>query len=442
MHLGHHLIDHDRTWHHLERRRQGTTEARTGADRPALWSHLFVLMAGSRGISNFGNALASVGLGYLVITVTGSSMWVALVATGYAVMYALGGVINSMVGDRTDPRTMLWIGQGIEISADVFIIVLIATDSLSGPTLFIAALLGGLLGAFEFPAWQVLLRVVIPSDRLGEGVAANNSIKSAGMLLGSLAASAFLHFEALTALFVIDIISYAPVLWTLVALRDLELPQRGVDHDAEDAPAERTSPLDSLRFAWRDHTTRWTLIVLATLSFLIGPLTQMIPAAVTWIPMDASWLGLLAAALYLGQAGQAFIVDLSSRKLTTGLLISVAGAVCAAILFAIGASQHPVVFTVGLVAFGASLGAAQSELLAVIDGTVPERLIGRVVSIYVVTFAAFGGLGLLFWGFVTNEETFGLVTVGCGLAGAAFVLWVVLTRRVRLLDGATPTDAS
>src|SRR5690606_11164948 len=127
---------------------------------------------------------------------------------------------------------------------------------------------------------------------------------------------------------------------------------------------------------------------LAALSFFVGPLTQMIPAAVKWIPMDASSLGLFAAALYLGQAGQAFVVDLSADKLATGLLVSVTGAVCAGILLAIGATQHPIVFGVGLIAFGASLGAAQSELLTVVDETVPPPLIGRVVSLFVVTFSA------------------------------------------------------
>jgi hypothetical protein len=282
------------------------------------------------------------------------------------------------------------------------------------------------------------LKSVVPDHELAKGVAVSNSFKSAGLLLGSLAATAFLHLDSITPLFAVDIVTYVPVFITLFAARKIPLLAHaasvGSTHRSDEPAA---SPLDSVRFAWNDHRTRWTLIVLAALSFLVGPLTQMIPAAVTWIPMDASWLGLLAAALYLGQAGQAFVVDLSTDKVATGLLISGAGAVCAVILFAIGASQHPAVFTVGLVAFGAALGAAQSELLTVIDQTVPENLIGRVVSIYVVTFSAAGGLGLLFWGFVTNQETFGLVAVGCGVAGLAFVAWVVLTKRVRLLEPPT-----
>lgn len=443
MHLGHHLIDHDHAWYRRERSRRAA-RARSGTlDEPGrrgLWTRLFVLMACSRGISNFGNSLSNVGIGYLVITETDSSLWVALVATGYAITYALGGVVNSMVGDRMDPRTMLWIGQGIEIAADVLIITLIATDTLSGPTLLVAALLGGLLGAFEFPAWQVLLKAVVPDDRLAQGVAANNSIKSSGLLLGSIAASAFLHAEAITALFVVDILSYTPVFVTLLAMRSVELPTRAAEPEA--STATRPSPLESIQYSWRDRTTRWTLITLAALSFLVGPLTQMLPAAVKWIPMDASSLGLFAAALYLGQAGQAFVVDLSTNKLTTGLLISVSGAVCAVILLAIGATQHPVVFGVGLVAFGAALGAAQSELLTVVDRTVPPALIGRVVSLFVVTFSAAGGLGLLLWGFVTNTETFGLVTVACGLAGLAFVTWVVLTRRTQLLEPDEAATAS
>lgn len=445
MHLGHHLIDHDHAWLRRERARAsgGTSEADPdGSNRShhrRLWTRLFVLMAGSRGISNFGNSLSNVGLGYLVITETGSSMWVALVATGYAVTFALGGLVNSVVGDRVDPRTMLWIGQSIEIAADVLIIALIATDTLSGPTLLIAALFGGLLGAFEFPAWQVLLKAVVPDDLLAQGVAANNSIKSAGLLLGSAAASAFLHTKAITALFVVDIFSYAPVFLTLFAMRSIELPTRTPPKD-EHAP--RVSPMESIRYSWRDRTTRWTLITLGALSFLVGPLTQMIPAAVKWIPMEASSLGLFAAALYLGQAGQAFVVDLSSNKLRTGLLISTLSAVCAIVLLAIGATQHPVVFGVGLVAFGAALGAAQSELLTVIDKTVPPELIGRVVSIFVVTFSAAGGLGLLFWGFLTNTETFGLVTVACGLAALAFVTWVVMTRRTQLLEPGEEEEAA
>ena len=175
MHFGHHLIDHDHAWYRREARRGSTPSPSTPAaatDAPAgprLWTRLYVMLAISRCVSNFGNSLSNVGLGYLVITETGSPLWVAVVATGYAVTFAIGGVINSMVGGRVDPRTMLWIGQGIEISADIFIIALILTDLVSGPTLLIASVLAGLLGAFEFPAWQILLKSVVPDHELAKG---------------------------------------------------------------------------------------------------------------------------------------------------------------------------------------------------------------------------------------------------------------------------------
>lgn len=327
-------------------------------------------------------------------------------------------------------------GQAIEVVGDVLLIFLWLSGDLNGWALLALGAASGLVSAFEYPAWQVLLKITVPASRLERGVAVYASGRAAGQLVGSLAAAVLLSFELVVPLFIIDVVTYLPVFVTLWMLRGRIAPS------VEEAPVgERhdVAATEAIRHVLRDKTTRWTLILMAALSLLVGPMTQMLGAAVDWLGVHFSFVGWLSAALYLGKTAQALVIAWAEKRgMTLGFRVMLASTVSAGVLLLIGTSQDPRVAIVGVAAFGAAFGAGQTILLTIIDTVVPSRFLSRAISLYVVMYALGTLIGVLMWGIVADQQTFGFTLVLVSLGMVLFVAAVTISKKVGLLDAARP----
>src|SRR5580692_1249071 len=114
----------------------------------AMWSAQFV--------SNIGSWMQTVAAQWLMLTLTSSATYVALVQTAAGLPVVLFAVLAGTIGDLVDRRRFLLITQGAMLVAAVAL-GLLAIAGLVTPWVLLALLFAGGIGqALTAPTWQTL----------------------------------------------------------------------------------------------------------------------------------------------------------------------------------------------------------------------------------------------------------------------------------------------
>src|SRR3984885_12109967 len=127
---------------------------------------LFALMWGGQFVSNIGSWMQTVGAQWLMLSLTGSAAYVALVQTAASLPVVLFAVAAGAIGDLVDRRRFLLVAQGFMLVAATALGVL-ALAGLVTPWLLLALIFAvGTGQALTAPTWQTLQpELVSPAER-------------------------------------------------------------------------------------------------------------------------------------------------------------------------------------------------------------------------------------------------------------------------------------
>ncbi|TWS22483.1 MFS transporter [Tsukamurella sputi] len=317
-----------------------------------------------------------------VIRMGGSPTSVSAVSGGAAVGLLLSTLAGGVLADRLPQQRILFVLEVLNAVTIGAVALLVLTDAVTVPMMFVATFALGLVSGFYFPAYSALVpRLVSPGELL-----AVNGYESAVRPAASMAAGPAiagwliaLHSPGLALL----VAACLPVIGALSVAR-IRLDG---EPDGGDAAAEPGHPLREL---WEGvqyvRRTPWLLATLLFASLLVllvaGPLDVLLPFAIKdhagGGPSDHSMI--LAAYGFGGVAGALLMASrkLPRRYLTVMMCLWGLGALPLAVY---GTATNVAV----MVAAGFVLGVV-FEAPVVIWGTllqrrVPRRLLGRVSSL-------------------------------------------------------------
>jgi MFS family permease len=256
-----------------------------------------------------------------------------------------------------------------------------------------------IINAFDMPARQSFIgQMVTDKADLPNAIALNSSMVNGARLIGPVFAAALVDLFGEGWCFTIDAASYIAV---IISLLLMNVPKRTI--------APRTQHVwvdivDGMRYVRRTPTVRGPLLLLAVTSVLGGAYTTLLPIVAgktlaggphtLGILMAAAGCGALVGALYL------------ASRMTTDGLAGVIGYATLVLGFGLCALRWaPSVYVAFPLVFACGLGwmVQMASTNTIVQSTVEQGMLGRVMSLYALAFFSGMPLGALLQGWLADQ---------------------------------------
>ena len=369
-------------------------------------------------ISVAGNWMQTVAQGWLVYQLTGSELWLGIVAFASGLPMLLISLFAGVIADRYAKRRVMMFGLTIEM---LLIASMAALTFLGIITAEIVALLAVGIGsalAFSEPARQAFMKELVGHEVLHSGIAINAMLRNTASIMGPALAGILLITVGAAWCFLINSLSFLAAIITLYVVK--------VRYPATANQVE--VPLQALRTGLTyiaKHTTLAPILALATVMgvFGINAVMVLLPAF-TAVALNSPTVAftLMSAALGLGSLlGSSLSVRLGNRWGRGRLALRLSLVMPIVILVLSQMRSIPVaVGLMGFLGFGFTMFFVNGNVM--LQTEVTDEYRGRVVSLWALQrfglspiLALFIGLFAHLTDVVTALASFALLTLTIGL---------------------------
>jgi MFS family permease len=385
----------------------------------------FRLFFGGQLISQVGNWLTLVAQTLLVLKLTDSGYALGGLAAAQFGPVLLFGAYTGLVADRSDKRRLLMIVQAFAMLQSFALAVLGFTHHPPLAAIYIIAVFGGVATAFDNPARRSFVVEMVPEENLNNAVSLNSALMTGARVFGPALAGLLVTTVGFGWCFLLDAISYAPVIVAYWRMNPAELRQ------APATPKGKGQVREGLRYA-RSIPELWVPLlmtaIIGTLAFNFNTILPLFATrdlrgddvTFTWLLSVVS-VGSLTGAL---AAARRTVIDVTTVSRN-------------AVIFGIGmtlltiAPNQPAAFAVAyLVGLGSILFMTAATAITQLASSPTMR--GRVLALQAIVFLGSTPIGGPILGAVS--ETFGArygIAVGAAasLAAGAFGLFTVRQSR-------------
>ncbi len=365
--------------------------------------------------SFIGIHLQLVARNWLVYEMTGSALALGIVIAAWGLPILLLSLYGGAVADRVKKRDLLIVTQMANGIITLIIAILIATEGILLWHLIAAAALTGIIFAFHVPARLAIIPELVQKREILNAIALNSTGMNLSRFVGFAIGGALLGAIGVAGVYYVVVFCFfvsAALLFMLPVVEKVR--QRAVT-------SIKVDMMEGLRYIYHSPLLR-SLLAMAFVSIAFGlPYMNLMPVfAVDIFDVGEFGLGLLLGMAGLGALiGSLIIASLGDFR-RKGLL-------CIGLAFGFGATvalfgfsdSYPLslVLLIAVGLLGAGYLAVNNTL---IQSKVPHEMLGRVMSIYVMTFAMMP-LGTLPLGAVSEA-------IGAQLAiGAGGIIVVLFT---------------
>jgi MFS family permease len=336
--------------------------------------------------------------GYLAFTITGSATALGLVAFASSVPILLFAPAGGVLADRMQKRgLLLWI-QAAQCVISLIIGILVAIDRIEYWHLLVSGALQGVSMAVMMPTRQSWIPQLVRRVDLTNALALNNAGMNASRVIGPSLAGVLIAVPwfGVKGVYFIRVLAFAWVLYTL-----LRIPIRGEPEPRGEAVKgmQRLRELggqltSGMRYIWH-HETLLSLFIFAVVTMLLGQsYQQLIPAyALGVFNVGPEGQGVMQTVVGVGALVGSLTMAYISRNPNRAKIQAYTGTAlgCALALFGLCAAFHQffgalaALFLVGLTL---DFNATINQTLIMLNAE--RALYGRVMSVYMMTFALSG----------------------------------------------------
>jgi predicted MFS family arabinose efflux permease len=238
------------------------------------------------------------------------------------------------------------------------------------------AFLSGTALSFDQPTRAALISSLVPKEDLLNAISLQSAIFNVASMLGPALAGFIIDLAGLAANFLVNAVSFLPVLVGLVLISAPNLP----------APAARPALLtqigEALATVKRDPILPWLLFSYGILLFSGPSLALLLPVlAVHILHISASTLGLLFSAAGGGAVlGALFLASLRDTA-SKSLILFTAFAIWTTSLVSVGLSRTVLITFAAVLGLGMSQSAIGAITATLLQTRVPHEQRGRVMSL-------------------------------------------------------------
>ncbi len=374
----------------------------------ALRHRNFRLFFAGQLISLIGTWMQNVAQSWLVYRLTGSAALLGMVGFAGQIPVFLIAPLGGLIADRhSRHRTVIATQTSAMILAFIFS-ALTLLDRIQVWHIFVLAALLGVVNAFDIPARQAFLVEMVGRDDLINAIALNSSMFNSARIIGPAIAGILVAAIGEGWCFFANGVSYIAVIIGLLMMHIPPLAARMREGSAA------SHIVEGFRFAAHTGPIRALLLLLGLVSVTGMPYAVLMPVFADRIfHSGARGLGILMG--FSGIGALIGALALATRRDVKGLgrWVSVSCGVFGASLILFAFSRWFWMGAAMLIPVGCAMMTQMGSSNTLIQSMVPDRLRGRVMSVYSMMFMGMAPVGALLAGVVAQR--FGApFTVGAG----------------------------
>jgi len=381
----------------------------------------YKLFFGANLFSNLGTWMQRIAQDWLVLELTGSGTILGIV-TGLQFLPALFlSLPSGKLADRRNKRKLLILTNIVAGSSALILGILVITDLVQVWHVMVLAVMLGISSAVDAPIRQSFVPELVGKEDLPNAIGLNSANFNAGRLIGPAAAGIIIAAFGTGPAFIINALTYPLVITALMMMNPATLHNFG-----------RASKSDGVRSALRYVKTRPDLIATMTLVLLVGAFGfnfQVVTALMARVEfgLGATSFGLFGTMIAVGTVTGAVVIARAREHPKLDFILKAAmtfGAV------EIVASQMPTywMFAAILPLAGYVAMMVMASANAYVQSSVPDKLRGRVLGLYLMVFMGGSPIGSPIIGKISQEfgARFGLAIGGAISALSAIIIWYVM----------------
>jgi MFS family permease len=384
---------------------------------------LFAAMWGAQFVSNIGSWMQTVAAQWLMLSLTTSATYVALVQTAAGLPVVLFAIVAGTIGDLVDRRRFLLVTETFMLVAAAALGAL-AIAGLVTPWVLLALVFAvGTGQALTSPTWQTLQpELVSPAERtqaISLGSVNQNLARAVGPAIGG----ALLAATSAGTVFLVNAVSFIAVIAVIAAWRSSArapdaLPR---EHVGEAVRAGG-------RYIAASPVLRVILARAGLFIFFASAIWALLPlTAERVLHLGSGGYGLLLGSVGIGAVAGAVLLPRLRARLSADALLT-AGSIGLAVVTLLLAYAHvTAVAAVALVVGGACWILALSTLNSLYQLSLPRWIKARGMSFYLMVFQGGGAVGAAVMGVAAEHAgltpTLTIAAAGLALGPLAALRW-------------------
>jgi MFS family permease len=369
-------------------------------------------------LSNIGTWMQVVAQGWLVLRLSDSALILGLVGFVGSIPTLVLAPLAGVAADRADRRKLLLTMQSTQMACAVVLAAATGLRFVSVPLVGAVAIVNGIANALTMPSHQSLFLDLVGREDLLNAISLNSMQFNLSRVIGPMIAGLTIAAFGETGCFLLNAVSYVAVIAALLALpvlRRRRAPSRGAWIDLR----------IGVRFARRRPLIFPLLAIAASLAVFGTPAVTLAPLfARKLLDVGPQGLGGMLSAVGLGAAASALALASRGDFRDKGRAVLLWALGFAAALGGLALSRRYLLSLACLALLGAAMSSSASLINTLLQTTAPDRLRGRVISLYALAWLGLVPVGNLQAGAVA--ERFGAAaSLVVGASGILLTLLIV-----------------
>ena len=354
-------------------------------------------------VSLMGTYMQTIGQAWLVLELTHSGWQLGLVGALQFLPVLLFTLFGGIFADRWPKRRILLVTQLAAMAQAFLLWVLVASGTVQLWHLYVLALLLGLTNSMYLPAIRAFVIEMVGREDLPNASALNFSFSTLARIVGPGIAGIIIAGSSVTMLFLLNALSFLPVIVALTLIKSHELHTQADHHPDALAWQETWKSLrEGLGYVWKTPVLLVVIVAVGLVLLFGSNFSVLLPLFATEVlHTGASGFGFLSAALSVGALFSTLWLAWSNEQPTIRhLLLGMLVFGVLEVVFAVSRIYPLSLVLIASIGFMETAFAAQA--LITLQAVVPDHLRGRVTSVQVLFFDGSVPPGYLLMGWLAS----------------------------------------
>jgi MFS family permease len=358
----------------------------------------FLLLQLGQLLSQSGTQIASIAYPLLVLSLSGSATQAGIVGFARLASGAVFALPAGLIADRWNRKTLMIASDVLRLVTMAALAAAIVSGDVSFWMITVAAFLEGTGASFFQAAESGAMRSVVPAEQLPAAINVVTGRRAAINVAGPPLGGALFGL-ARSLPFVADAVSYA---FSTVALLAMRTPFQ--EERDEKAGRLREQLLEGFRFLWHHPFLRMTTLVFAPLGFVALGYTLALVVIAEQEGLSGAAVGALVASFGVGVlVGSAVSPWVRKALPTRAVLLLELWMWPIPLLFVVWPNVY--VLAASLVPAALAIPSTDSVVFGYQLALTPDRLVGRVGSVFRTIVLFVGPIGPLVAGFLLGQAS-------------------------------------
>jgi predicted MFS family arabinose efflux permease len=364
-------------------------------------------------VSDVGTFMQTVGAAWLMVSLNGGPMYVALTQTASALPFFILALPAGAIGDIIDRRKLILFTEVWMLAVALLLAVLTVAGLMSPILLLILTFALSAGDAFETPTWRAVLPELVQKEDLPAASALNGIEFNFARAVGPALAGVVIAFIGVGAAFFVNTISFLGVILVVARWKRAAVKRS--------TPPETISgaTVAAIRYVRYSPAIRVVLLRAGAAMFFASGLLALLPSVAHRLSGSPLGYGVMLGCFGLGAVLGALVMQRARARWSADIVVSTGIAVFGVVTIAAGAANGLALLGVILLVGGSAWISFISLFNVQVLNQAPDWVRARVLAISMLVFQGAVAAGSATWGAVANRAGIDTALLWAGIGTIA-----------------------